>query len=259
MPKIGKCALCHRNEQELQKSHLLPAGVYRLTRDQTKSNPNPVMLGEAHVSQSSKQISAYLLCRECETRFNENGERCFLKHCYRDAKQFRLFSLVENAKPFVDVPFKVYRAAQIAGINVAALSYFAISMFWRAAAHPWFEHNEIELGPYQETLRKYLMGETKFLAGCALLLSLPEIITKTVNVSFLPYGRRVDSHRFYTLFVRGVGFHLLVGSRVSAAAKQMCFISADGNPILRNDLLEKSSVQSVFGKLRMYERREGRR
>jgi len=76
MQQIGKCMLCHRDEQELQKSHFLPTGVYRLTRDQTKSNPNPVILGEANASESLKQIPDYLLvenAKRVSTKMVRNG------------------------------------------------------------------------------------------------------------------------------------------------------------------------------------------
>jgi len=75
------------------------------------------------------------------------------------------------------------------------------------------------------------------------------IIPETVNVSFYPMADARIIIVCYTLFVRGVGFHLLVGNRIPAAAKQMGFISGAGNPTLRNDLLEKSNNSKCLRKV----------
>jgi len=72
--RLDTCALCKRDNQELQDSHFLPKGVYRVTREEHEANPNPITLNDCGVFQDSKQISDYLLCSECEGRLNQNGE-----------------------------------------------------------------------------------------------------------------------------------------------------------------------------------------
>jgi hypothetical protein len=54
--------------------------------------------------------------------------------------------------------------------SVEAISYFAASMFWRASVHDWNNRADepIQLGPYEEQFRKYLMEESDFPVDCAL-------------------------------------------------------------------------------------------
>jgi hypothetical protein len=151
---------------------------------------------------------------------------------------------------------KVYHAVQIPKLNVAALTYFAASMFWRASAHRWKmgakESRGIELGPYEERLRKFLGGETQFPQNCVLWVSVPESITPFVHLSLTPYGGRREGYHLYKLIVLGVGFHLLVGGQIPPEARAMCFVSGAGNPIYRTDMLERGIIQDVHLKFSLH-------
>jgi hypothetical protein len=256
MSRVGVCGLCHLNDQELQDSHFLPAGVYRVIRDETQANPNPLKFNDDVVFQDSKQVSDHLLCHECEERLNKSGEQWFLAHCCRK-NQFRLGSLLDGASPAGSFPrAKLYHADQVPKLNVAALTYFAASMFWRASAHRWRmagrQSRGIALGLYEEQLRMFLMGEKQFPPNCVLLVSVPETITPFVNLSLTPYGGRKDGYYVYKLVVLGVGFHLLVGQLIPREARTMCFVSGPGNPIYRSDILEEGIIQDVHRKFDLH-------
>ncbi len=49
-------------------------------------------------------------------------------------------------------------------VNIPALTYFAASIFWRGSIHPWKSDGTrpVPLGPYEEPLRQYLLGEADF-------------------------------------------------------------------------------------------------
>ena len=115
---------------------------------------------------------------------------------------------------------KVYHAASIPGVNVEALAYFASSMFWRGSAHQWTIRGRaakgIRLGPYQEALRTYLLGQTEFPRACVIWVSVADTRTPIDAFSLTPYGGRSHGYHVYKLPVRGVGFHLFVGKRIPA-------------------------------------------
>lgn len=252
MTNIGKCALCFQERQELQDSHFLPAGVYRVTRDETQDNPNPIIFNDNAVFQTSKQVTAFLLCRSCEVRLNKNGEDWFLKYCSRKDK-FLMHSLVQAARPEIVFPkIKIYHAAKLAQINVAALSYFALSMFWRASVRQWqlcgVENRGIKLGPYEERLRKYLLGETAFPQDCVLWVSIPAHVTAFCALSLTPYGSRKVGHHLYKFLARGVGFQLFVGKQIPEENRHMCFVNTNGNPIYQTDMLEEGITNDVLYK-----------
>jgi hypothetical protein len=254
--RLGQCALCQRDGEDLQDSHFLPAAAYRVTRDETEYNPNPITFSDDGVFQSSRQISDHLLCRECEQRLSKNGEQWFFAHCWRKSR-FLLASLLEGASPVHSSPrIKVYHAAMIAKLNVAALAYFAASMFWRASAHQWkmagMESKGIDLGPYEEQLRLYLLDATPFPENCVLWISVPENISAFVHLSLTPYGGRKDNYRVYKLIVLGIGFHLLVGSQIPNEARLMCSVRGVRNPIYRTDMLEEGAIQDIHTKFSLH-------
>jgi hypothetical protein len=89
----------------------------------------------------------------------------------------------------------------IAAIDLAQLSYFALSVFWRASACPWdaLDHfAQIGLGPYQEKLRRFLLGEEGFPQHAVLIVSVSTNPTPQLGAGF-PYSNRVNGvwqHRF---------------------------------------------------------------
>src|SRR5215468_10004854 len=85
----GQCGLC-RKTGELQDSHCLPKALYKLLRDPTRQNPNPVVVRPATTVTSSRQVSSYFLCKSCEGRFSSNGESIVLAECARSKTEFKL-------------------------------------------------------------------------------------------------------------------------------------------------------------------------
>jgi hypothetical protein len=71
---IGQCKLCLTAGVELQDSHYLSVGIYRILRDDTEKNPNPWLLTKNATVQTSRQLKAHLLCPGLRTTLSRNGE-----------------------------------------------------------------------------------------------------------------------------------------------------------------------------------------
>ena len=84
-----QCKLCLQHVASLEDSHFLSAGIYRVLRDEREKNPNPWLLTKTAV-QTSRQMTARLLCRDCEQRFSKYGENWVLGHCLRKDRSFPL-------------------------------------------------------------------------------------------------------------------------------------------------------------------------
>jgi hypothetical protein len=224
--------------------------VYRVLRDEGLEDP--LKFNDHGITQDSRQVTAYLMCHDCEQRLNKNGENWFLANCSRKSG-FRLLSRLEDSTPVTVLPNrKIYHAAAISGINVQALAYFAASMFWRSSVHPWKMDGRvsggIDLGQYEEELRTYLMGETEFPEHCVLLVSVPDKSTPFTGFTLAPYGGRREGHRIYKLLVLGVGFYLLVGRAIPGPERTICFVRGIGNPIYKTDALENGILHDLARK-----------
>ncbi|HEV2199223.1 MAG TPA: hypothetical protein VGR73_05350 [Bryobacteraceae bacterium] len=229
----------------------MPAGAHRRLRDESQANPNPFRIGSKGWIQDSKQTRDYLLCCNCEQRLSRGGENWFLRNCWQDGGLFPLKSTLETIAPtLVGQRFKMYCTASISAIDKNAFAYFAASEFWRASVHRWPDAKGIRLGPYEEDLRKYLMGEAPFPEDCALWVSISDTTTPMTGLVLSPYGDRHGPCHAYKLVVLGVGFNLLVGKRIPQQGREMCFVRGVGNPIFRTDMLEDALLKDIERKHR---------
>lgn len=132
---IGQCGLCLET-RELRNSHLLPAGIWKLSRESSRNvDPNPVIVTKTAALTTSRQVSAYFLCGECEDRVSKNGESYVLSECARPNGQFGLRKKLENCSPIVKQrDYRLFDVGSLLGKNIEKYLYFAGSVFWRASA-----------------------------------------------------------------------------------------------------------------------------
>jgi hypothetical protein len=96
-----------------------------------------------------------------------------------------------------------------AGIDRQKLGYFALSVFWRGSVHVWRGSSKkapvIQLGEYEEPIRRYLLGETPFPAGIAVM---PFVCTDQFSQSvFYEPSRGNDADATtWTFMARGLNF-----------------------------------------------------
>src|SRR5262249_60707891 len=119
--------LCLTENVELQDSHLMPKAGYRRLRE---DGLPPYVVREVMMFKD-EQVHAHVFCRECEDRFNRNGESWVLRHSYcEDTESFLLLDLLRASPPFLeDREVTVFSAAAIPAIDVSQLVYFASSIF----------------------------------------------------------------------------------------------------------------------------------
>lgn len=221
---IGKCALCLKT-RELCDSHLLPAAFYRIL-DEGKV---VVVDKDKTAILTSDQARAHLLCSDCETRFNRGGEDWVLKNCWRSPKRFPLHSALATAIPFSDKNgVRAYKGREISGIDIENLTYFGLSIFWRASAcNPHFgrvnRQYQLRLGPYQNALRLYLLGTTEIPEDVVLCVAISAYPDKLRNeIIAMPYLSRKQPYRIYQFAVPGIRFHMFCGQMVPEQLKSHC-------------------------------------
>lgn len=256
--RTGICRLCLQLK-ELQDSHLLPRGIYKVLRATHAGNPNPLVVTRESSRSTSKQLQDYLLCGDCEQRFNKMGETWMLLHCYRQSGSFRLRELLYAATPVLQNHGDlVYAAASIPGISRDKLVYFGASVFWRAAVHEWRMPTtsiniKTNLSSYEDKLRRFLLGELPFpqqmvmavrVSGLTSLLETAMVPDQQVDAGF-------DIHQF---MIPGVEFALLVGSSIPAEFRPLCTASSPEGYVVVSRELDTQVVQHLVGLGGMYTR-----
>jgi hypothetical protein len=233
---IGACSLCQATKP-LRHSHLLPAGVIRLLRDEGLKNPNPYLMSLGNVGQTSSQAKQYLLCHECEQRFNRNGETWVINHCYHeDRGSFPLRDLLKTHEPILASPQGgAYDASKIPGIDIDKLVYFGTSVIWRASLRQWRIQKETYqpisiAAEVQEELRQYLLGSAPFPPNAVSMVyvSTSDVPPHTAGFPDSVGEGGIDIHRFY---IPGLWFHLVLGEGLTDDHRRMCILRSPVHPI----------------------------
>jgi hypothetical protein len=219
---VGRCGLC-QEVRALRESHLMPKALYKLARDPSRANPNPVLLAAGRASVTSRQIADHFLCAECEQRLSERGERYVLGQCARPSGEFKLRERLEQQTPIAwEQGVRLYEVGDLLGAHTDEFIYFASSVFWKASARAWAGDGprpRFSLGRvYDQQFRLYLLGKSDFPRNGRLYVHIwSEPIRGNSPFGFTtlaPCTARIDGERRHKFCIPGITFCLFLGGLV---------------------------------------------
>ena len=181
--------------------------------------PQPDDFRRGFAFQSSAPFKDFLLCEQCEKRFQENGEDWVLANCLLSSGCFPLLQMLRNAPPeWRDNDVTIYSCARIHEINSESLIYFAASVFWRAGAHTWRMGRQsvhIDLGRYEEDVQEYLLGRAPFPRNAAIEVL---VLERAGEYAINPLRRNCDGYHVHQFTIPGLSFILYLGGRIPTEA-----------------------------------------
>jgi hypothetical protein len=219
--------------KEVISSHLIPAGLYDYCRS---GNEKPVRVGDGVVMQTDRQVQAYLLCSDCDQLLNRSGETWAIPKFARTDGGFPLYEMISAVAP---VEPDLYATANNPLIDREKLTHFAMGIFWKASVHSWRGSEKaplIELGPYAESIRKWLRAESDFPQHVCLSVGLSKAHNAAI-VFRAPLETRVEGARLFSLVLPGALFVLTVGKTMAAEYKTVCFWSSLEHYVVVSDEL----------------------
>lgn len=160
----------------------------------------------------------------------------------RQDGEFPLVDLLERLPADVDQEqLKVYGVAKNSCIDVPKLSHFAMGVFWKASVHSWMGGKDtpmIELGPYGDKVRDFLVGSGPFPADISLLVWVAPKDRMLVTIG-QPYRGSATKYRNFAFYVPGIQFVLYVGRQITEPIRQLCFCANPSHPIVVCDTSER--------------------
>jgi hypothetical protein len=153
-----------------------------------------------------------------------------------NGERFPLLDRMAVAMPLQEIHTLAMFSGPGIGIDVQRLAYFALSVFWRASAHRWHgPHGGTvwnDLGPYQEMIRQYLLGEAAFPADVAV----PVVACtdyESQNSFYSPC--QIKGHKVpgFGILVRGIHFRMFVGPEIPQPLRNSCCVTSARSVILR--------------------------
>ena len=235
--KQGRCPLCLQDGKALCESHFIAEGINRRA-----GKGRVVMTPELFVA-IQKPVKDYLLCKDCEQKFGR-AEDYVISLLRQDESSFPLLERLTASKPLGSGKSgSLVYSATAAGVEVAQIAYFALSMFWRASVHAWTTLNgktiHMPLRSYEEPVRKYLNNETGVPTGLVLRLGVCTDKESQAMV-FAPVEWSNDLYTGYEMTVLGVSFTLVVGVKPAAKDWGLCCVNSKENVIFLEDCSEAS-------------------
>lgn len=254
----GGCKLCQK-QAKLCKSHYLGRVLHRMSF--TGDEP-PVVMTPKLVKVSPRQLWAHLLCEACEQRLNKRGEKPFLALCNDAHNNFRLLNLMEVAVPIkhsssvrVSSAGVIFRDAdgtfsesvvkysgRAMGIDTEALAFYAGSVLWKGSIHNWktFKGQEstVNLGKYQEPIRRWVAGETGFPDG-VYVITTACTDRGSPGMCFAPSKVAGSWFPMYSILVRGIWFHVITTDETPAGLNDLCCVRSSEKALFKEDCLER--------------------
>lgn len=238
-------------------SHFLPASIYKLCRD-TETGQNPILVGGGVSRHSTGQISDYVFCADCEKRLNQKGEYWVHLNMARP-EGFLIRDALEKIAPSISGDnIAAYESGAIPSIDIDQLSYFGLSIFWRAAVHRWPSLNSGEkrmeslaFGKYEEPIRDFLPNGSPVPPSISLLISVWPWKSPPPPIAFhTPVGKRKrdqDWHS-YSFYIPGLDFKLAIGRRIPPVLQKMSSFTPPERYIFSSTTAATEMMQS-FGKV----------
>ncbi len=226
MPILGRCQLCLR-KRDLQKSHYIPHALYPTKRQKALFVEDGVI-----TDRPMRHLKEHLLCEECELRFSENGESEAVKWLAPKWKRFPIHERLRVAwSRQRDQSVERFSGHDV-GVDSDKLVYFAASIVWRGAIHEWRPESktapplQLTLGPYQEILRRYLIGEIGFPHRILAVIVLICSDAESRQLWAPPRQNYEAGCQNYKFLLRGAFFRVMLGEAIPELLRDQACSSA---------------------------------
>ena len=229
----GTCALCLKH-RKLCKSHYLGRVLHTLSSD---PDNHPVVMTPKLIKATPRQLWAHLLCEDCEALLNERGEKP-VQALFNGASTFTLLNRMNVAlAAHSEKSYESYSGSAM-GIETEPLAYYALSILWKGSVHKWTtldgQESSIDIGKYQEPIRKYLHGEAGFPDGVYVNVSACTDVGSQ-GMTYAPSLLANTPFPMYSLLVRGIWFHIITTDTPPSGLDDLCCVRSARNLLFKAD------------------------
>ena len=242
---VGLCKLCLQ-EKELQDSHLIGRAIYRRIRKD--EGEDPIVMTPDIVLQTSRQVSDYVFCKDCEDRFSKGGEKYVSGLAWRKDG----FPLLDKIKLslYNEKATHIEVSGEKTGIVTDKLAYYAVSVVWRAGVHVWKtigqQTTSVVLPPADlEKMRRYLFGEAPLPDDVGVVVTVCTDLVSQMQCLFPTMLAQPTTYQDYWFLVRGIRFNVMVeigDSKVDFS--QVCCVRSPGRKVFVTDM-RKNTLEAV--------------
>ncbi|WP_186135046.1 hypothetical protein [Burkholderia gladioli] len=220
----GECALC-KEQKLLRKSHLMPKWAYKRLQTVHGSREDPIEVKNGLALYTSRQVTKYLLCGECEGFFGTREDYVAgLTRTDPDGllEILTLVTRCEHPLTVVELNSK---------IDVDAIVYFAVSVIWRACVMT----GECILGERHElAFRRYLLGEEQLQSEVSMnmvILEPSSLLAHPERYFTFPSSTKIPAAWLHGFTICGLMFRCFVGGGIDPKLKMVSLSRVGGGEV----------------------------
>jgi hypothetical protein len=241
------CAFCGA-QSPLCESHIIPRWAYKRARAKRTAAPDPLLVADGSIIQTSRQLFEKLLCGACEHEFGLYDE--FVADlAYTSDGAAPILSMVKHDSVFHE------QDVEIAHLDLNKLKGFALSVVWRA--HACRSLPKVTLGKYATDVAEYLRGSASFPRSVRLRVLFfvdwqhslrPRHLLERLIV--LPQSNRMERATMHWFMVGGFRFEVAVGSGHHQSHNQFCIHHGSRPLLLIRDPYLSGMIKNITSTMR---------
>jgi hypothetical protein len=193
------------------------------------------------VMATQRQLWAHLLCRDCEGRLNKFGETPVLK-LLDNGKSFPLLYRMKKGVALKDERGTLTFSGKAMEVDTDVIAHFGLGILWKGGVHKWptveRQTTSVALGPFEETIRKYLLGTGGFPPDVYVLVGVCED-KGSRGMVFAPTLMNGSKKRTFSLLIRGIWLHIITDKSALAATKELCCVQSELKVLHLEDCTER--------------------
>ena len=162
MQNIGKCKLCQLERPLLNKSHIIPDFMYKSLFDEGnilyKCAPADLVKGKGRISKlPTGEYEGGLLCSKCDNEIIGGYETYARNALYGKVNESSDLPECANFITYDGIRFTKCR-----NLHYKDFKLFLLSILWKASISKREFFKDINLGPYEDTIRQMILtGDPK--------------------------------------------------------------------------------------------------
>jgi hypothetical protein len=193
------------------------------------------------IKAAPKQLWAHLLCETCEQLLNDRGEKP-VQALFNGAAEFPLLNRMNLSLALNTAPTVVTYSGSAMGIDTDPIAYYALSILWKGSVHKWTtlkgQKSSVELGKYQEPIRRYLLAEAGLPDGVYFIVAACTDFGSQ-GMTFAPSLLADSRFPTYSFLVRGLWFHIITTDEAATGLERLCCVRSSAKLLHKEDCTER--------------------
>ncbi len=207
-----KCKLCLQEKKLCKKSHIIPNFTYKRELFRNSKNNSAISFDIKSGKKRNINTGEYesnILCEECDNKIIGSLEDYFSRILYGGKTKDDIRNGMIRQQDGLEY-------ALVKNVDYKKIKLFLLSIIWRASisSRPFFRH--VDLGPYEDKIRKFIFDNAEVSADfcpCSIFSFKKHFLLE--KSFFNPVKSKLGFSRVYQFFIGGLQYNFVITEKES--------------------------------------------